>query len=80
VPLVWFAFVGVCAATGTPADIIERLNGFVREAVATPQYEHLMDTLGSVPIASSPEELQALMDSAVHDTAPIVDEFKLQMD
>jgi hypothetical protein len=39
-----------------------------------------MDTLGSVPIASSPEELQALMDSAVHDTAPIVDEFKLQMD
>jgi tripartite-type tricarboxylate transporter receptor subunit TctC len=80
IPLVLFAFVGVCAATGTPANIIERLNGLVREAVATPQYEHLMDTLGSVPIASSPEELQALIDSAVRDTAPIVDEFKLQMD
>jgi tripartite-type tricarboxylate transporter receptor subunit TctC len=80
IPLELFAFVGVCAATGTPADIIERLNGLVREAVATPQYRHLMDTLGSVPIASSPEELQALIDSAVRDTAPIVDEFKLQMD
>jgi len=39
-----------------------------------------MDTLGSVPIASSPQELQALFDNAVRDTAPIVDEFKLQMD
>jgi tripartite-type tricarboxylate transporter receptor subunit TctC len=80
VTLVSFAFVGVCAATGTPAKIIEQLNGLVREAVATPEYKHLMDTLGSVPIASSPQELQALFDNAVRDTAPIVDEFKLQMD
>jgi tripartite-type tricarboxylate transporter receptor subunit TctC len=80
VTLVSFAFVGVCAATGTPAKIIEQLNGLVREAVATPEYKHLMDTLGSVPIASSPQELQALFDNAVRDAAPIVDEFKLQMD
>jgi tripartite-type tricarboxylate transporter receptor subunit TctC len=80
VTLVSFAFVGVCAATGTPAKIIDQLNGLVREAVTTPEYKHLMDTLGSVPIASSPQELQALFDNAVRDTAPIVDEFKLQMD
>jgi tripartite-type tricarboxylate transporter receptor subunit TctC len=75
-----FAFVGVCAAHGTPAPIIEKLNGLVREAVASPQYAHLMDTLGSVPVASSPRELQAIIDNAVRDTAPIVEEFNLRMD
>ena len=80
VPLVAFAFVGVCAATGTPAEIIHKLNGLVREAVEAPPYRQLMDTLGSVPVASSPAELQGLMDEAIRDTAPIVDEFKLQMD
>jgi tripartite-type tricarboxylate transporter receptor subunit TctC len=80
VPLVAFAFVGVCAATGTPAEVIGKLNGLVREAVEAPQYRQLMDTLGSVPIASSPAELQTVMDEAIRDTAPIVNEFKLQMD
>jgi tripartite-type tricarboxylate transporter receptor subunit TctC len=80
VNLISFAFVGVCAANGTPAQIIARLNGLVREAVATPQYEHLMETLGSVPISSSPQELQVVIDNAVRDTAPIVEEFNLHMD
>jgi tripartite-type tricarboxylate transporter receptor subunit TctC len=78
--LISFAFVGVCAAKGTPAPIIEKLNGLVREAVAAPKYERLMDTLGSVPISSSPQELQAVIDNAVRDTAPIVEEFNLHMD
>jgi len=80
VNLIWFAFVGVCAANGTPGQIIDRLNGLVREAVATPQYEHLMERLGSVPISSSPQELQAVIDNAVREAAPIVEEFNLHMD
>jgi tripartite-type tricarboxylate transporter receptor subunit TctC len=80
VNLISFAFVGVCAAKGTPAQIIEKLSGLVREAVAAPKYEHLMDTLGSVPISSSPQELQAVIDNAVRDTAPIVEEFNLHLD
>jgi tripartite-type tricarboxylate transporter receptor subunit TctC len=80
VNLISFAFVGVCAANGTPAQIIEKLNGRVREAVAAPRYERLMDTLGSVPISSSPQQLQAVIDNAVRDTAPIVEEFNLHMD
>jgi tripartite-type tricarboxylate transporter receptor subunit TctC len=80
VDLVSFAFVGVCAASGTPAPIIERLNRLVREAVASPQYERLMKTLGSVPTSSSSQELQTVIDNAVRDTAPIVKEFNLRMD
>lgn len=80
VNLISFAFVGVCAANGTPASIIEKLGGVVREAVASPQYERLMHTLGSVPISSSSQELQAVIDNAVRDTEPIVKEFNLHMD
>jgi len=80
VNLISFAFVGVCAANGTPAQIIEKLSGLVHEAVAAPQYKHLMDTLGSVPISSSSQELQTVIDNAVRDTAPIVEEFNLHMD
>jgi hypothetical protein len=39
-----------------------------------------MDTLGSVPISSSSQELQAVIDNAVRDTAPIIKEFNLQID
>jgi tripartite-type tricarboxylate transporter receptor subunit TctC len=80
VNLISFAFLGVCAAKGTPAQIIEKLGGLVREAVAAPKYEHLMDTLGSVPISSSSQELQAVIDNAVRDAAPIVEEFNLHLD
>ena len=80
VNLISFAFVGVCAAKGTPTPIIEKLNGMVREAVATPQYDRLMHTLGSVPISSSSQELQAVIDNAVRDAEPIVKEFDLHMD
>ena len=80
VNLISFAFLGTCAANGTPAQIIEKLSGRVREAVAAPQYQRLMDTLGSVPISSSPQELQAVIENAVRDTAPIVEEFNLHID
>jgi tripartite-type tricarboxylate transporter receptor subunit TctC len=80
VDLISFAFVGVCAAKGTPTPTIEKLNGLVREAVATPRYERLMHTLGSVPISSSTQELQSVMDNAVRDAEPIVKEFDLHMD
>ena len=80
VNLISFAFLGVCAANGTPAQIIEKLSGLVREAVAAPEYQHLMDTLGSVPISSSAQELQAVIDNAVRDTTPIIKEFNLHID
>lgn len=80
VPLVSFAFVGVCAASGTSQEIIAKLNGAIREAVSASDYQKLMEKLGSVPVSSSPEEFQAIMDAAVKDAAPIVSAFNLQLD
>ena len=80
VPIVSFAFLGVCAASGTPEPIIQKLNRLIADIVKSADYKQLITKLGSVPVASSPGEFQAVMDAAVRDATPIVTEFKLQMD
>jgi tripartite-type tricarboxylate transporter receptor subunit TctC len=80
VPIVSFAFLGVCAASGTPEPIIQKLNRLIADIVKSADYQQLITKLGSVPVASSPGEFQAVMDAAVRDATPIVTEFKLQMD
>jgi tripartite-type tricarboxylate transporter receptor subunit TctC len=80
VPIVSFAFLGVCAASGTPEPIIRKLNHLIADIVKSADYQQLITKLGSVPVASSPGEFQAVMDAAVRDAAPIVTEFKLQID
>lgn len=80
VPLVSFAFLGVCAGSGTPEPIIQKLNSAIGDIVKSPDYKELIAKLGSVPVASSPGEFKATMDAAVRDAAPIVSEFNLQLD
>jgi tripartite-type tricarboxylate transporter receptor subunit TctC len=80
VSIVSFAFLGVCAASGTPEPIIQKLNHLIADIVKSADYQQLITKLGSVPVASSPGEFQAVMDAAVRDAAPIVAEFKLQID
>ena len=80
VPLVFFAFVGICAGAGTPEPIVQRLNRAIGEIVASPDYRELMAKLGSVAVASSPQGLQDVIDAAVRDAAPVVSEFNLFLD
>jgi tripartite-type tricarboxylate transporter receptor subunit TctC len=80
VPIVSFSFLGVCAASGTPAPIIQKLNYSIGDIVDSAEYQQLITKLGSVPVASSPAEFQAVMEGVVRDVTPIVAEFELQMD
>jgi tripartite-type tricarboxylate transporter receptor subunit TctC len=49
----------VYAPAGTPRPIIDRLNGLIREVVASDRYRKLLSTTLGVPFAGSPEELAA---------------------
>ncbi len=80
IPLVAFAFNGICVGQGTDDAIIQKLNVLVREIVATPEYQSLLEKAGAVPVSSSPKELQAVMDKAIMDAAPVITEYGLQMD
>ena len=61
-------------------QIIEKLNRAIVGVVGATDYRELMIKLGSVPVSSTPQEFQAVIDAALRDAAPIIDEFKLQMD
>lgn len=52
----WF---GVVAPAGTPRDIVLRLNGAIREAVATPAFRAKLDTLSATAATGTPEQFAA---------------------
>ena len=80
IPLVAFAFLGVCAGAGTPQAIVQQLNGLITAVVNSADYRAMIEKSGSVPVSSSPAEMQAVIDAAVRDAAPVIAEFGLQVD
>jgi tripartite-type tricarboxylate transporter receptor subunit TctC len=56
----WF---GLTAPAGTPRDILHRLNGEVRKALAAPELQQRFAELSLSVTPSSPEELDALIKS-----------------
>jgi tripartite-type tricarboxylate transporter receptor subunit TctC len=49
---------GVFLPSGTPPDIVNRLNAALREVLATPEVKARFDALGSRIVASSPEDFR----------------------
>ena len=80
VPLVAFAFLGVCAGAGTPEPIIRLLNSRIVGIVQSADYRSMIDKSGSVPVSSTPSEMQTVIDKAVSEAGPVIAEFGLQVD
>jgi len=55
----------IAAPAGTPADVIDKLNRAVREAVASPAVQEKMGKLGMRLQSSTPAEQQALLQSEI---------------
>jgi len=55
----------IAAPAGTPADVVDRLNRAVREAVAVPAVRDKLGALGMRLQAGTPAELQALLASEI---------------
>ena len=53
---------GIVAPSGTPAPIIARLNGAMREALALDEVRSLLESTGAEPLPSTPEEYAADID------------------
>ena len=75
-----FGWLGVCAGAGTPPAVIALLNRQVGAVVRSPEYRDLIEKAGSVPIASTPEELARTLAETYEQTAGIVREFGLQLE
>ena len=80
VDFVRFGWLGICARAGTPQPIVDLLNRHIAAIVASPDYRALTERAGSVPVSSTPAELQKIIDQTLADVLQTVQEFGLQQD
>jgi tripartite-type tricarboxylate transporter receptor subunit TctC len=66
------AWVGVLAPAGTPKDIVERLHQGIVKAVALPDVQERLVSLGFEPTTASPSELAALIKTEIPRWAGVI--------
>jgi tripartite-type tricarboxylate transporter receptor subunit TctC len=73
-------WVGVFAPAKTPQDIIAVLHRELTKALASPDIKERFATIGFVTVASSPEELAALIKSDTENWSKVIRDGKLKPD
>jgi len=73
-------WLGLCAGTGTPQPVIDRLNRHITTIVASTEYQAITERAGSIPISSTPAELRRVIDQTLADVQATVQEFGLQQE
>ncbi len=58
---------GLCAAAGTPRQVLQSLSSVARAIVASPDYRWQITRTGSFAVSSEPETLALLMKETVAD-------------
>ena len=71
----WF---GLLAPAGTPADIVNRLNGAIVKIVGTADFRERMSSQGMDPTSSTPTEFSAYIKSELAKFAKIVQTARIQ--
>jgi tripartite-type tricarboxylate transporter receptor subunit TctC len=66
---VWY---GIAAPKGTPAEIVEMLNGSVAKALATPRMQARLGELGGIPMPMSPDQFGKLVADETEKWAKVV--------
>ena len=68
------SWIALLAPAGTPATVIEKSNADIRETVSAPDVHEKLVAQGAVPQASTPQELQALIDADLRRYGRIIRE------
>ena len=74
------AWYGMVVPTGTPAEIIARLNAETAKVLTLPDVKSRLDATGMVPQSSSPEELGRHMHNEIAKWAKVVKALDLRVD
>jgi tripartite-type tricarboxylate transporter receptor subunit TctC len=77
-PFVRFGWLGICAPSGTPRPVVSLLNRQIGTIVRSADYREMIEKAGSIPVASTPEELGDTLAETYEQTARISREFGLQ--
>lgn len=71
---------GVVAPAGTPAAILDRLEGAYRQALAVPETSKLLESLGYFPVFRGRGEMAILMREETAKWAAIIGELNIRLD
>jgi tripartite-type tricarboxylate transporter receptor subunit TctC len=72
VPIASYGWWGMCAASGTPRPIVDKLNAVVTAAVGSPDYKSVMEKGGTVAVSSTPEQLGSIIDETVKEFRDLI--------
>jgi tripartite-type tricarboxylate transporter receptor subunit TctC len=72
VPIANYGWWGMCAASGTPKPVIDRLNALVTAAVGSAGYKSVMEKGGTIAVGSTPEQLGGIMTETVKEFAELI--------
>jgi len=75
-----YGWLGICARADTPQPVIDLLNRHIGSIVATPDYRNLIEKGGSLPEASTPQELRQVIAQTVDEVAATIREFGMQQE
>jgi tripartite-type tricarboxylate transporter receptor subunit TctC len=75
-----YAWLGVCAGSGTPQPIVELLNRNIRSIVESGEYRDFLERAGNIPAGTTPEEFARVLTDTVNEAAPYIREFKMQIE
>ena len=65
-------WVGVFAPAGTPAELVEKINHDVREALRDPDVAARLQSIGAEPMPMSPAEFDRFVRAEMEDAASVV--------
>jgi tripartite-type tricarboxylate transporter receptor subunit TctC len=71
---------GVFAAGGTPADVVQRLNGELARIMALPDVQKRWRELGAEAVSESPARFKAWLDSETDKWTQVIRETKISLD
>jgi len=74
---VWY---GLLAPAGTPADIVNRLNGIVAKALKTPELFERLSRQGAEPVGDTPEESRELIRRDLAKWAKVIRDTGIKLD
>jgi tripartite-type tricarboxylate transporter receptor subunit TctC len=80
VPIVADTWLGLCAASGVPADVIALLNRRTAEAIVSDDYRGLMERTGVIGVSSTPETFAAEMRKTAAEAGDLIRALGLQRD
>jgi tripartite-type tricarboxylate transporter receptor subunit TctC len=71
---------GVVAPAGTPKEVIERWRGDIVKMVATPEVRQRLEALGFAPVANTPDEFGARINSEIAKWGKVVRDANIRAD